>query len=188
MSTVEKLIIEEPVIETVVEKKKTVKKSKRKNKKSNSKEIIEEEKPLLKEDGIYFGRNASFVAPILEKYWEAIREVCPQPFENPEGHVMLKTTGVVTLHSILPRILRTIGFDSPSKNDFVKILQKRKYTIEKYLPSIIRQLVANNILYKKTKKPEMTEEGKLKLIEYFREDVQKLETLLGRKLPWPNFC
>ena len=81
-------------------------------------------KPLLKEDSVYFGRNASNVAPILNRYWEAIKELYHDPFENPEGYVMLKTTGVVTLHAILPRVLQTIGNSDPQKSDFVDVLNK----------------------------------------------------------------
>lgn len=81
-------------------------------------------KPLLKEDEIFFGKPATFVAPVVNRYWEAIKEVCPEPFENPEGYVMLKTTGVVTLHAILPKILRRIGNESPQKSDFVNVLKK----------------------------------------------------------------
>ncbi|MFY9301280.1 MAG: DGQHR domain-containing protein [Candidatus Nitrosotenuis sp.] len=81
-------------------------------------------KPLLKDDGKYFRKNASYVTPILNRYWEAIKEVYPEPFAEPENYVMLKTTGVVTLHAILPRIVQIIGIDSPQKSDFVKILSK----------------------------------------------------------------
>lgn len=83
-------------------------------------------KPLLKEDAIYIKQKASYLAPILNRYWEAIKEVCPVPFEDPQKSVMLKTTGVVVLHSILPRVVSMIGNDSPEKNDFVKILGKLK--------------------------------------------------------------
>lgn len=83
-------------------------------------------KPLLKEDGKYFHRNASHVTPILNRYWEAIREIYPEPFTEPEKYVMLKTTGVVTLHAILPRIVQMTGNDSPQKSDFVRILSKMK--------------------------------------------------------------
>ena len=81
-------------------------------------------KPLLKEDGRYFRRSASNVSPIINRYWEAISEICPAPFTEPENYVMLKTTGVVTLHAILPRVVQMIGNDSPQKSDFVKILSK----------------------------------------------------------------
>lgn len=81
-------------------------------------------KPLLKEDGRYFGSPANTVAPILKNYWEAIQQVFPEPFENPEGYVLLKTTGVVTLHGILPRIVQAIGNDEPKTAEFVKMLEK----------------------------------------------------------------
>lgn len=81
-------------------------------------------KPLLKEDGRYFRRSVSYVSPIISRYWEAIKEVCPEPFDNPEGYVMLKTTGVVSLHSILPRIVQRLNTDSPTKEQFVEVLRK----------------------------------------------------------------
>ena len=90
-------------------------------------------KPLLKEDAKYFKQKASYLAPILNRFWEAIKELCPEPFEDPQKSVMLKTTGVVVLHSILPRVVSMIGNDSPDKNDFVKILENieslRDYTL-----------------------------------------------------------
>ena len=52
--------------------------------------------------------------------------MCPVPFEDPQKSVMLKTTGVVVLHSILPRVVSMIGNDAPEKSDFVKILGKLK--------------------------------------------------------------
>ena len=81
-------------------------------------------KPLLKDDGRYFRRSASYVSPIISRYWEAIKEVCPEPFDNPEDYVMLKTTGVVSLHSILPRIVQRLNTDSPTKEQFVEVLRK----------------------------------------------------------------
>jgi len=81
-------------------------------------------KPLLKDDGRYFRRNVSYVSPIISRYWEAIKEICPEPFENPEAYVMLKTTGVVSLHSILPRIVLRLNTDSPTKEQFVQVLSK----------------------------------------------------------------
>ena len=81
-------------------------------------------KSLLKEDAVYFGRPAPFVSPIINAYWEAVREICPEPFEEPKNYVMQKTTGVVVLHSILPRILKITGKDIPQKNDFVRAIDR----------------------------------------------------------------
>ncbi len=81
-------------------------------------------KPLLKEDGRYFGSSAGTVSSILKNYWDAIQQVFHEPFENPEGYVLMKTTGVVTLHGVLPRIVQAIGNDEPKTSEFVKILER----------------------------------------------------------------
>ena len=89
-------------------------------------------KPLLKEDATYFGKKANFIAPILNSYWEAIRELNPKVFDDPENHVMQKTTGVVVLHSIMPRLLQIIGKENPQKSDFLHVLSKIKSLKDTY--------------------------------------------------------
>ncbi len=42
-------------------------------------------------------------------------------------------------------------------------------------------------IVKKSTKPKMLEEDRKKLVEFFQEDVRKLENILGRKFPWPEF-
>jgi len=42
-------------------------------------------------------------------------------------------------------------------------------------------------LLKKQSKPEMEQRDREFLKNLFREDVEKLQNILGRKLPWPNF-
>jgi len=63
----------------------------------------------------------------------------------------------------------------------------RKIFVKKYVPYKIRKSVANNLLFKKAEKPKMNEETRRKLIEFYYEDVKKLQTLFERKLPWLNF-
>ena len=50
-----------------------------------------------------------------------------------------------------------------------------------------REFLREKILFKKLPKPRMNQEDKETLIKFYRDDVEKLQTLLGRKLPWPNF-
>lgn len=80
-------------------------------------------KPLLKEDGRYFGRSSASVAPILRNYWEAIQQIFPEAFEESEKYVIMKTTGVFSLHGILPRVVQAIGNDEPKTTDFVSMLR-----------------------------------------------------------------
>jgi len=53
-------------------------------------------------------------------------------------------------------------------------------------PSLRKSLRAKFII-KKMPKPKMNQDDRDFLVKFYREDVQKVETLLGRKLPWPNF-
>jgi len=56
----------------------------------------------------------------------------------------------------------------------------------RYLSSSSRKFITN-LLLKKQSKPKMREEDKKTLTNFYREDVKKLQSLLGRNLPWPNF-
>lgn len=58
---------------------------------------------------------------------------------------------------------------------------------ERVIPSAVRKFVRKNFLLKKVPKPQMNQEDKLFLQNFFRDDVRKLENLLKRKFPWPNF-
>ena len=45
-------------------------------------------------------RSEEHAAMLLDRYWEAIRNVFPEAFENPEEYVIQKTPGVFSLHAI----------------------------------------------------------------------------------------
>ena len=51
----------------------------------------------------------------------------------------------------------------------------------------INSLKKNILLGKKQDKPTLTNEDKELSINYYQDDVRKLENLLERKFPWPNF-
>jgi hypothetical protein len=58
---------------------------------------------------------------------------------------------------------------------------------EALIPYRIRKLVRNTLLMKRGPKPKMDDESRRFLVQYYREDVRRLELLLGRRLPWRNF-
>ena len=58
---------------------------------------------------------------------------------------------------------------------------------EAMVPYRLRKLVRNAFLMKRVPKPQMNEEAREFLVQYYREDVRRLELLLGRRLPWRNF-
>lgn len=75
---------------------------------------------------------------------------------------------------------RNIIFQKIIKNVIVKKIGK------KTLPSNFRDLVYAFLRGNDSKKNEITKEDEQILIDFFREDVSKLEKLLGRKLPWKS--
>jgi len=57
----------------------------------------------------------------------------------------------------------------------------------KLLSESTRKFFSTQVLQKKSTKPKMDLKDKKFLIEFYKDDVQKLEELLGKKLPWKNF-
>ena len=76
------------------------------------------------------------------------------------------------------------------KINFYALFKEYK-TIKKVARKIIspqtRLYVRDNLLIKKSKKPQMEESDLKSLQNIFTEDVQKISQLLDQKLPWKNF-
>ena len=47
--------------------------------------------------------------------------------------------------------------------------------------------VKDDLIHKKQPKPKMKQEDRDLMLKFYRDDVKKLQSILGRKLPWPNF-
>jgi len=45
---------------------------------------------------------------ILKIYWEAIKEVLPEPFDKPQKYTIQKAIGIIVLHGILVNIIEYI--------------------------------------------------------------------------------
>jgi len=58
---------------------------------------------------------------------------------------------------------------------------------QKHIPSSVRSMLREHVLTKKQEKPQMTTQDRKTLVDFYKDDVRKLENLLGRKLPWKNF-
>jgi len=70
-----------------------------------------------------------------------------------------------------------------------KILRNRKmkYMLEKILPQSIRKFGRDKILLKQENKPKMNEEDRTSLVNFYKADVEKLQNIIGQRLPWKNF-
>ena len=55
------------------------------------------------------------------------------------------------------------------------------------VPLKTRKYIREKILFKSESKPIMEEKDRRNLINFYQEDVRKLEEMLNRKLPWKNF-
>lgn len=58
-------------------------------------------------------------------------------------------------------------------------------TARALIPAPLRMLVKERVLLKKASKPAMSQEARKFLEDLYRDDVRKLQEILGRALPWP---
>lgn len=92
---------------------------------ANQKSFTDSLKPIINPpEGPLSGKPEGVIAAIMNHFWDAIKELCPIPIEDPADHVMQKSTGVFVLHAIMPRVYMKTGKEAPTKNDFVKVLDR----------------------------------------------------------------
>ena len=58
---------------------------------------------------------------------------------------------------------------------------------ENLIPAEGRKFVREKILLSKQNKPKINPVDQQQLIDFYSEDVKKLEKIVQKKLPWPNF-
>ncbi|MFB4302209.1 DGQHR domain-containing protein [Actinomadura sp. NTSP31] len=64
-------------------------------------------KPVL--DMPLFKRaEADKIAAVINAYWTGIRQVMPEPFEEPTDFVLQKGSGAVALHRVLPQVIEVV--------------------------------------------------------------------------------
>lgn len=60
--------------------------------------------PVFKDDNFRLSFDTESIARILSRYWNAIKELCSEAFQDPLTHVMQKTTGTFVLHKLFLKI------------------------------------------------------------------------------------
>ena len=75
-----------------------------------------------------FAQNAGLtmgnVIELINNYWSAITELCPESYDDWGNYLLMKTSGVYSLHLFLPLLLtrkRNLG-NLPTKEQFLKVL------------------------------------------------------------------
>ena len=89
---------------------------------SSQKSFTESLKTIIKNE-IYENYNTEEITELLVRYWNAIKNLCPNAFKNPEEHLIQKTTGVFTLHRLFPLVVSYCG-DKVTKERIKEVLSK----------------------------------------------------------------
>jgi len=74
----------------------------------------------------------------------------------------------------------------PVAEGFLKIKTIESLS-KKILPNKTKDFLSDSFLFKNEPKPIMSKDERTLLIDYYKEDVSKLQNILGCKLPWKNF-
>lgn len=98
---------------------------------------------------------------------------------------MLSCTPVKQNDSGLRRgTYNTMRFGAPAKSTNRDSLRDVRTDLHRIMPFLLR--CVRRILFKPGK-PEMGSQDRALLFDLFRDDVQEIEGILGRKMPWKNF-
>jgi DGQHR domain-containing protein len=52
--------------------------------------------------------DAATIATVINAYWSGIRQVMPEPFEEPQDYVVQKGNGAVALNRVLPQVVEVV--------------------------------------------------------------------------------
>lgn len=78
---------------------------------------------------LYVDYNEQETAEILSRYWEAIKELCPESFDMPSEYVVQRTMGVAVLNKLLTSVINycvTSEGQRLTKEKFKEVLTKMK--------------------------------------------------------------
>lgn len=69
------------------------------------------------------------LAALLERYWTAVTELCPEAYREPKKSLLFKTAGVSVMHAIFPNVVAFLissGSDirTISKDKFKEVLSE----------------------------------------------------------------
>lgn len=79
---------------------------------------------------------------------------------------------------------------SEARGPLVRFLFGNRFisrTAESLIPYALRKRIRNAFLVREAPKPALDPEAREFLADYYRDDVARLERVLGRRLPWINF-
>ena len=146
------------------------------------------EDPLWLGRGLYFDNVIRYIS-IFGK--EQVKIIIFEDFvKNPQNSIkeILNFLNVeYDFFNFKPDVFNKYGL--PRSPFAQKILRNRmiRRISELLLSPSIRRFLKEHFLLKEVSKPEMEEDDRELLINYYIQDVKKMENLLRRELPWKNF-
>ena len=166
--------------------------------------------PFRNELQTAFSKNADF-APMSERrmrldlgeYYEPIKRY-QNIFGTNRVKIIIFEEFIKHTKQTVEEIIKFVGLNPENLNfndiphntffedrDFIRQRIRTSRTLAKFVKRTItkktRDIIREKFFVNKAKKPKMEEKDRQTLIEYYRDDVEKLQKLLGRKLPWKNF-
>jgi DGQHR domain-containing protein len=67
--------------------------------------------------------NSKELSTMLDSYWSAIAELCPEAVEYPKDYLLMKTAGVFVLHALFPSVAGYCKNNELKKDNFLEVLQ-----------------------------------------------------------------
>jgi len=167
----------------------------RKLKASFHEQLNQELKNDMDNNKTYIRLNAGLYFENVKRYLET--------FGPEQVKIVIFEEWVKNLKDTLEEILKFLGlnphlknFEEKTHNPYVdtrgaiaeRILQsKMAINLSQSLISESSKNFLKKILFKKQTKPKMSQEDRKTLTDFYRNDVNKVQALLGRNLLWPNF-
>lgn len=134
-------------------------------------------------------------------YSEQVKRYC-DTFGRDQVQIFIFEELVKDMHAGIKKILNFLGVNSEPpnsitnamysksalpRNKLIEMLLKNNKLVSiarEILPYSIKMKLSILILGKEMKKPEMSPEERKLLEEYYKNDIQKLENFLNKKMPW----
>jgi hypothetical protein len=93
----------------------------------------------------------------------------------------------VKFENMNPQVYNAFGVVRGPLSQHILTNRKLRKLAELTIPLSARRVLRENIILKKQTKPKMKDKERGLLIDYYREDVKEVQSILKRPIPWPNF-
>ncbi len=153
----------------------------------NEKKNKKEDRILL-ENGLYFQHVKRYLS-IFRK--EQVKIIIFEDFVKDTKNTLKEILNFLNLknelHDFKPEPYNKYGeVRGPLSQKILQNMTIRRIS-EMFISPSKRRILKEKFILKEKIKPELEENDRILLVNYYNEDVKNLKNLLGRELPWKNF-